>query len=91
VKKMPNFVTMMLIVGSALAAAPASSLSITLQQCLNMATARYNATIKDCNKLGLWERLSCYQTARSNYYLDRNMCYKSPLPVQPLPSPVGKP
>jgi hypothetical protein len=81
----------MLIVGSALAAAPASSMTITLQQCLNMATARYNATIKDCNKLGLWERLSCYQTARSNYYLDRSMCYKSPLPVEPRAVPVGKP
>lgn len=84
--------TAMLMAVTGMAAMPAATQEISLQDCLNDASNRYDAKVRECDRRSNWlDRLSCRIDALNAYYVDRNLCFTAPRPWMPQPVPAAKP
>ncbi len=92
-KKTTPFARTVLVLGAAFAAAPASTQDISVQECLNDAQNRYEATLRECARMNSWwNELMCRLNALSDYHRDQTLCYTAPLPEKPVvwpPMPRG--
>jgi ribulose kinase len=87
-KKTTPFARTVLVLGAAFAAAPASTQAISVQECLNDAQNRYEATLRECARMtSWWDQMACRFNAWNDYQRDRNLCYAAPLPEKPLVPP----
>ena len=87
-KKTTPFVRTVLVLGAAFAAAPASTQTISVQECINDAQNRYEATLRECARMNSWwDAMNCRLNAWSDYHRDQTLCYTAPLPEKPVVAP----
>jgi hypothetical protein len=95
VKKKLIYATAMLIVCGGLVGTTATGQIITEAQCLTDAKNRFNATLRECDRLpNFLDRLNCRLKAFNDYLVDRQLCVdgnRPEKPDRPGAAPVVKP
>ena len=87
-KKTTPFARTVLLLGAAFAAASASTQTISVQECINDAQNRYEATLRECARMNSWwDAMACRLKALNDYRRDHTLCTTDPLPEKPLVPP----